>query len=585
FGSGHGWAGAGMVYWNARAEQFIVQNPPTSQNWVIGSTGTLVNETRFGPQPPATVDAHSTPIDFGDPLNPTSSLFVAQHNQRLAEPAAEKREYVIGDFDLGQFDGAGSVDLLAVDPQWMIDVTQRAGGTPIRSSDESIDGQYVPFSFSYLLGNHEVVRSAVLSLGLRGTGGPTDDDSIWIEDLGIARSLASLGITAPLSTSDTTTVTIELVGADLIAAQDGLLNALLGQNIVLDWAVLDLSVVELDSFDFGDAPAPYPTLLAQDGARHGATGPQLGQTRDEESDANVSVGAKGDLDDGVLFGSIRIGDPLAGVNIDLRNSYVAKVDAWVDFDNDGVWQSEEQILHSATVFAGLQTLNYNLPPTAPLGQTIARVRVSSLGGLEATGFSFDGEVEDYQVTIAAAVPPAVDQVAINHGQDQRSRVDQLSITFNTEVNAPIEAFSVRNVGTDQIVALSLSDVVQDGKTTITLSFLPGPSVSAAESGPNSLHDGNYLLTVNGTLVTSGGRTMAADYHFGDDATDAFFRLFGDADGDRDVDAQDYGRFALTYLQTQLASEFNPALDFDGDNDVDGQDFGRFEQRFMRRIDF
>ena len=114
FGSGHGWAGAGMVFWNARAEQFIAQNPPTAQNWVIGSTGTLVNETRFGEQPPATVDAHGTPIDFGDPANPTSSLFVAQHNQRQAE-ATQKREYVLGDFDHGVNDGPTSVDEMPVD--------------------------------------------------------------------------------------------------------------------------------------------------------------------------------------------------------------------------------------------------------------------------------------------------------------------------------------------------------------------------------------------------------------------------------------------------------------------------------------
>ena len=39
FGTGHGWGGATMVFWNTEAFQYIVQSPPTAQNWVIGSSG------------------------------------------------------------------------------------------------------------------------------------------------------------------------------------------------------------------------------------------------------------------------------------------------------------------------------------------------------------------------------------------------------------------------------------------------------------------------------------------------------------------------------------------------------------------
>jgi len=38
-GTGHGWAGAQKVLWNCEAESFIVQKPPTSQNYIIGSIG------------------------------------------------------------------------------------------------------------------------------------------------------------------------------------------------------------------------------------------------------------------------------------------------------------------------------------------------------------------------------------------------------------------------------------------------------------------------------------------------------------------------------------------------------------------
>ncbi len=38
-GTGHGWAGAQKVLWNCEAESFIVQKPPTSQNYCTGCIG------------------------------------------------------------------------------------------------------------------------------------------------------------------------------------------------------------------------------------------------------------------------------------------------------------------------------------------------------------------------------------------------------------------------------------------------------------------------------------------------------------------------------------------------------------------
>jgi hypothetical protein len=52
------------------------------------------------------------------------------------------------------------------------------------------------------------------------------------------------------------------------------------------------------------------------------------------------------------------------------------------------------------------------------------------------------------------------------------------------------------------------------------------------------------------------------------------RLFGDADGDGDVDASDFGAFRGTFGITS-----NLAFDYDGDGDVDASDFGQFRSRF------
>ena len=584
FGSGHGWGGAGMVFWNATGSQIIAQNPPTAQNWVIGSTGTLVNETRFGPQPPATVDAHGTPIDFGDPANPTSSLFVAQHNQRMAESSTQRREYVVGDFDRLANDGAASADDAFVDSDWTTAVNSIAAGRAVESLDTATDGQLVPLSFSFQLDTHEVVQSATLSLGLRGTGSDSTDDTLWLDTMSTARSLASLGLTEQLPTDETTTLTLRLVGEDLRAAQDGLLNLLVGEHTAVDWAVLDLQVADLIEFDFGDAPASYPTLVADDGARHGAFGPRLGPTRTAEVDAFVNANADGEVDDGVAFGEIRIGDPLAGVNIDLQNADEAKVDVWIDFDGNGDWEAGEQVLNGATVFAGLQTLNYNLPANATLGTTFARVRVSSQGGLPTTGFHYEGEVEDYQVSLASNAP-SVARVEINGGDSQRAKVNAVQIEFDDVVSLAAGAIKVTNRNTSEEVNLQISASEANGRSVVDLAFLAGPSVVEQQQGAFTLDDGNYLLEITAAAVQSDGVVMESDYRLGAAASDRFFRFLGDTDGDRDVDALDYVHFATTFLLNSNDAAFNPLYDSDGDNDVDALDYVEFADQFLRDIPF
>ena len=51
--------------------------------------------------------------------------------------------------------------------------------------------------------------------------------------------------------------------------------------------------------DFGDAPAPYPTQLDQNPARHVATGPSLGHLRETEMNGSPTASADGD---GILAG-------------------------------------------------------------------------------------------------------------------------------------------------------------------------------------------------------------------------------------------------------------------------------------------
>ncbi len=84
-GSGHGWATGWSVVWNSTAASLLIQEPPGSQNWSIGTTGT---ETT-APPPGSTI---TTPLPEGAIDSPgvvvaPKSLYLAQLCERLG-PAA-----------------------------------------------------------------------------------------------------------------------------------------------------------------------------------------------------------------------------------------------------------------------------------------------------------------------------------------------------------------------------------------------------------------------------------------------------------------------------------------------------------------
>ncbi len=186
----------------------------------------------------------------------------------------------------------------------------------------------------------------------------------------------------------------------------------------------------------------------------------------------------------------------------------------------------------------------------------------------------------------------VTQTVIQEGTNQRSIVTYMKVAFNAEVAIAPGAFQIINRGTGQALNFSVTTTVVDGKTTATLAFLAGNSVYARQA-EFALNDGNYQLTIDATKVTylglqlDGNRngTAGDNFVFGAAAADKFFRYFGDMDGDRDVDATDYGRLGLTYRKIAGQSGFNKFLDYDGDGDVDATDYGRFSLRYRKVLAF
>ena len=66
---------------------------------------------------------------------------------------------------------------------------------------------------------------------------------------------------------------------------------------------------------------------------------------------------------------------------------------------NGTFDAADQIFNTKPVVAGNNTLTFAVPCTASAGVSYARFRLSSAGGLGATGAAPNGEVEDYAVVL------------------------------------------------------------------------------------------------------------------------------------------------------------------------------------------
>lgn len=168
-------------------------------------------------------------------------------------------------------------------------------------------------------------------------------------------------------------------------------------------------------YDFGDLPAAYGTTHAQNGARHQTGALMLGATVQSEPDGQPSADASGDgsEEDGVTQqdgaagnngwteGTVASGN---GGSVAITISGGSGVpQMFMDFD--GSQTLTEVTLRDASgtaltmpLSAGTHRVYFDIPAgtfTSSNNAVIARVRLSSTGGLAATGAATDGEVEDY----------------------------------------------------------------------------------------------------------------------------------------------------------------------------------------------
>jgi hypothetical protein len=157
-------------------------------------------------------------------------------------------------------------------------------------------------------------------------------------------------------------------------------------------------------FDSGDAPDSYGTTISHNGAHHLINyDVRMGETIDAEDDGLPDPQALGDDndgsddEDGVTFLSDLVPGKMAKAAVSV--SVHGFLNAWLDLDGSGLWQTREHIINNFELPTGNQVLEFPVADDAVPGESFVRFRFCTWPDIDVQGFAPDGEVEDYQVTI------------------------------------------------------------------------------------------------------------------------------------------------------------------------------------------
>ena len=223
--------------------------------------------------------------------------------------------------------------------------------------------------------------------------------------------------------------------------------------------------------DYGDAPAPYPSLQADNGAVHGILpGFGMGTSPDADIDAFTGSEALGDDSNGIddedgvsinpdVFGADQplVKGLTVSLNVSIANGTASAgvVQAWIDYNQDGDWDDAgEQILTDQTVVEGSNALTITIPTTATVGLTFARFRYGYERGIGPTGRALVGEVEDHRLLILDDKPIANDDF---FQVDQDTSNNQLDVLAN-DFASSLGPLTIRSIVAtpDQGGAVSIS---------------------------------------------------------------------------------------------------------------------------------
>lgn len=210
---------------------------------------------------------------------------------------------------------------------------------------------------------------------------------------------------------------------------------------------------------------------------------------------------------------------------------------------------------------------------------LIRLRTTDLGGNQL----------EKEFVINVVDLPELGGIVVGDGTAQRSRIDQLVVTFEGDVEIQDGAFTVTQRESGNVVPVSVTTTVDgQGRAVVALTF-----EGTLTRGGGALVDGNYQLEIDGSKITRNGQALDADQDgsggdmvsFGDDEADQFFALYGDSDGNRRVNLADFIAFRSSFGKLSGEDGYNHIFDFDNNLRVNLSDFIAFRARFGTQLDF
>ena len=301
------------------------------------------------------------------------------------------------------------------------------------------------------------------------------------------------------------------------------------------------------------------------------------------------------------------------VNLLLVSGFTGAVDSDLDTNNDGVldstpwtgvldefgWtdgDSNDHVYASVTL-----TQNGGGTPDAAtriFGDTQSNFAASWFNGDISGSVTYDDSNASSNLPSGAeltpgnynfgATAPSLNSVVVNAGEGQRSTVETLTLTFDGLVDFDADAFTViqrsdgNGTATGTAVATSFTCAKVDGNVVVTITF-----ESLTRNNAGALVDGNYQLTVDGSKVRRAGTDLplGTDFVYGDTEADGFFSLYGDTNGDRNVNLFDLLDFRRTYFSSAGEADYDSSLDYNADGTINVLDLLQFRRNYFDTLAF
>ncbi|MEL6260621.1 MAG: GEVED domain-containing protein [Cyanobacteria bacterium J06626_6] len=273
--------------------------------------------------------------------------------------------------------------------------------------------------------------------------------------------------------------------------------------------------------DYGDAPdttagtgpGDYQTAPGR-GPSH-VVGPlRLGSVVDAEATDSEDDGPPLE-DDGVVINDGGTNPILHNESLIAGQTYTLDVttvgtgilNAWIDFDGDGEFETGEEIATDVASTGGTESLSVTVPFGATAGSTYARFRYSTVdtaNGMTSTSAAPDGEVEDYNITLVSSDPAlrlvkritSIGGTAITGVNDDPADTDDdsanwpagfLQGSFENSTAEPTEEVEYTiyflSDGNAPINNIQICDFVPDNTT-----YVPGSLVMNFKNGDQTLTD-------------------------------------------------------------------------------------------------